>query len=171
MGTQFPFPKRGRAPFPIFGPCPLWPNGWMDLDGTWHGGGPWSTPQCARWGPSFPPQKGEQSRPQFSAHFYCGQAAGCIKVPLDMEVGFSTGDFVLDGDRVPLLKKGRSPLIFGPSPLWPNGCMDQDAAWYGGRRRPTRQCVRWGPSYPPLKVGAQLPIFGHCPLWPNGRMD
>jgi len=32
--------KGGRAPSPIFGPCPLWPNGWMDQDGTWHGGGP-----------------------------------------------------------------------------------------------------------------------------------
>jgi len=24
----------------IFGPYPLWPNGWMDRDGTWQGGGP-----------------------------------------------------------------------------------------------------------------------------------
>ena len=23
-------PKRGTALPPIFGPCPLWPNGWMD---------------------------------------------------------------------------------------------------------------------------------------------
>jgi len=21
---------------PIFDPCLLWPNGWMDQDGTWH---------------------------------------------------------------------------------------------------------------------------------------
>jgi len=33
--------------------------------------------------------------------------------------------------------------------------MDQHAAWYGGRRRPARHCVRWGPSFPPLK--------GHSP--------
>ena len=26
--------------------------------------------------------------------------------------------------------------------------MDQDATWYGGRPRPTRHCVRCGPSYP-----------------------
>jgi len=26
--------KGGRAPSPIFGPSPLWPNGWMDQDGT-----------------------------------------------------------------------------------------------------------------------------------------
>jgi len=36
-----PPPQIGdRAPCPIFGPCPLWPNGWMNQDGTWHGGGP-----------------------------------------------------------------------------------------------------------------------------------
>jgi len=36
-GTQLPLP-RGALP-PIFGPCLLWQNGWMDQDGTWHGGG------------------------------------------------------------------------------------------------------------------------------------
>ena len=46
-------PKRGWSP-PISGPCLLWPNGWMDQDGTWHGGGPRSRPHCARWGPSYP---------------------------------------------------------------------------------------------------------------------
>ena len=43
------------------------------------------------------------------------------------------------------------PPIFGPRLLWPNGCMDQDATWYGGRSRPTRHCVRCGPSYPQEK--------------------
>jgi len=32
--------------------------------------------------------------------------------------------------------------------LWPNGCMDQDAIWYGGRPRPRQHCVTWGPSSP-----------------------
>jgi len=26
--------KWGTAP-PLFGPCLLWPNGWMDQDATW----------------------------------------------------------------------------------------------------------------------------------------
>jgi len=57
-GNPAPPPKNGgRAPSPIFGPCLLWPNGWMDQDGTWHGGGPWSRPRCGRWGPSCPPRK------------------------------------------------------------------------------------------------------------------
>jgi len=38
--TTSPPQKGGGDPSPIFGPCPLWPNGWMDQDGTWHGGGP-----------------------------------------------------------------------------------------------------------------------------------
>ena len=46
--------------------------------------------------------------------------------------------------------KGHSsrPVIFGPYLLWPNSCMDQDATWYGGRPRPRRLCVRWGPRSP-----------------------
>jgi len=31
-----PSPKGGGAPPPVFRPCLLWPNGWMDQDGTWH---------------------------------------------------------------------------------------------------------------------------------------
>jgi len=27
--------------------------------------------------------------------------------------------------------------------LWPNGCMDQDETWHGGRPRPWPRCVRW----------------------------
>jgi len=50
--------KGGGVPLPIFGPCPLWPNCWMDQDGTWHGGRPWCRPHRARWRPSSPPQKG-----------------------------------------------------------------------------------------------------------------
>jgi len=51
-----------------------------------------------------------------------------IKMQLDTEVGFSPGHTVLDGDPVPL-PKGAQPPIFGTYLLWPNGWMDQDAAW------------------------------------------
>ena len=35
-GDPAPSPKGGTAPPPIFGPCLLWPNGWMhQLDTTW----------------------------------------------------------------------------------------------------------------------------------------
>jgi len=57
---------------------------------------------CVRWRPrSTFPIKGAEPPPQFSAHFYCGQTAARIKMPLGMEVGLSTGDFVLDGDTAP----------------------------------------------------------------------
>ena len=65
------------------------------------------------------------------AYFCCGQMAGCIKIPLGMDVGLSPGDFVLDGDPVPHPKKGAEPPIFGPCLLWPNGWMDEYATWYG----------------------------------------
>ena len=31
-----PTPQKGDRPPPIFGPCLLWPNGWMDQDTTWY---------------------------------------------------------------------------------------------------------------------------------------
>jgi len=29
-------PGKKGTPHPIFGPCLLWPNGWMDQDATWY---------------------------------------------------------------------------------------------------------------------------------------
>ena len=59
------------------------------------------------------PQKGAES-PKFSAHVYCGQPAGWIKMVLGMDVGLSPGDFVLDGDPFPLPKRGTEPPNFRP---------------------------------------------------------
>ena len=69
---------------------------------------------------------------------YCGQPVGWIKVNLGMQVGLDPGHTV---DPAPL-PKGAQPPIFGLYLLWPNGWMDQDATWYGGRPRPKRHCVR-----------------------------
>ena len=55
---------------------------------------------------------GQSPRHQFSAHFYCGQMAGCIKMPLGMDIGLSPGDFVLYEDPVPSPKWGVAPQIF-----------------------------------------------------------
>jgi len=38
--------------------------------------------------------------------------------------------------------------------------MDQDTTWYGGRPRPTRHCVRCGPSYP-QKKGTPTHVLAH----------
>jgi len=38
-GEPVPAPRQGADP-QIFGPCLLWPNGWMYHDATWYGGRP-----------------------------------------------------------------------------------------------------------------------------------
>jgi len=159
MGTQLPFPKRGRSPLPNFlanvhcGQT----AGWIKMALGMRVG--LSPRHIVLDGDTAPLPKSGRAAPNFRTIFiYCSETARCIKIPLGMEVGLSPGDFVLDGGPVPLPKNGWSPQIFGLRILWPNGCMDQDA-WYGGRRRPTRHCVRWEPSSPPLKGHSPPPNF------------
>jgi len=54
--------KGVGAPFPIFGPFLLRPNGWIHQDATWYGGRPHPRWLCVRWGPSPLPKK---ARPNF----------------------------------------------------------------------------------------------------------
>jgi len=77
-----------------------------------------------------------------------------------MEVGLGPVHIVLDGDTARLPKNGgRAPWpVFGPSLLWRNGWMRQDATWYGRRPQPRRLCVRWGHS-PLLQKGQNLAQF------------
>ena len=78
------------------------------------------------------------------------------------------------GTQPPTTKGAEPHPIFGPRLQWPNGCMDQDATWYGGRPWPTRHCVRRGPSYPRKRAHPPHPIFvtiDPCLLWPNGWMN
>jgi len=57
------------------------------------------------------PAKGGRA-PKFSAHVYCGQTAGWVKLGLGMAVGLSPCDIVLDGDPVPIPTKGAEPPNF-----------------------------------------------------------
>ena len=75
------------------------------------------------------------------------------------------------GTQLPSPKRGRAPQVFGPSLLWPNSWMHQDATWYGGRTRPTRHCVRCGPSYRRKRAHPPHPIFGPCLLWPQSPIS
>jgi len=64
-------PEKGHThPHPIFGPCLLWPNGWMDEDAT-----------CTEVdlghaivldGVPALRERGTAAPPLFSAHVYCG---------------------------------------------------------------------------------------------------
>jgi len=74
---------------------------------------------------------------------------------LDMEVVIGPGHIVL----ALFPKTGTAPPpIFGPSLLCPNGWIDQDATWYGGRPRPKRHCVRLGLSSP-IRKRRQSPLL------------
>jgi len=197
-GDPVPLPKMGAEP-PKFSADIYYgqTDGWIKMPlGTKVGLSP---DDSVLDGDPDPSPQGVEPPPQFLAHFYCGHTAGCIKMPLDMEVGLSPGDFVLDGGVAPQFSAhvycgqrtgwikmalgmevglgpvhivldgdpaptpkgaGRHP-IFGPRLLWPYGCMDQYATWYGGKPRPTRDCVRCGPSYPQKKGTPTPPNF-----WP-----
>jgi len=104
-------------------PCLLRPNGCMDQDATWYAGRPQLRRHCVRWGASSHSPLRAQS-PQFSAHFYCGHTAGCIKIPLGMKVGLSPGNFLVDGDPNAPPKRGGAPNF---RRMWSNGCI------YGSR--------------------------------------
>ena len=76
------------------------------------------------------------------------------------------------GTQLPSPKRGRSPIL-GPYLLWPNGCMEQDATWYGGKPQPRRPCISispgdfvldGGPSHLPTKRGGapQFSAYVYC---------
>jgi len=69
MGTQLPR-KKGHSLHPIFGPCLLLPNGWMDEDTTWYGSRPRPRPHCVRQ-VSSSPAKGAQQPPSFRPMSIC----------------------------------------------------------------------------------------------------
>jgi len=116
-GDPPPTPTGADQLHPIFGPRLLRPNGCMDQDATWHEGIPQPRRLCVRWDPAPPlTTKGLEPPPQFSAHFYCGQTAGCIKMPLGMEIA-SAHATVLDGDPDPYPKRGGAPPSFRPTSI------------------------------------------------------
>ena len=118
-------------------------------------------------------------------------------------IGLRPGHTVLDGDPARPTKRGTAAptfefygrslcvhIICGPCLLWPNGWMDEDVTWRGGRPRPRPRCAIWGPSSPssgkkaqpfnfwPMSVVANIvldanrapPPTGHSPLsFPNFR--
>jgi len=137
-------PQKGAEQPPIFRPTSA-----VDqrLDRPrWHLAWRWGSvkPHCTTRGPSSPSHNTGQ-RPQFSAHFYCGQTAGWIKMRLGMEVGLGPADFVLDGDPAPPSQKGAKPR---PS-IFAYIYRVQMAEWIkmtlGRKPRSRPHCARQGP--------------------------
>ena len=92
---------------------------------------------------------------------------------LGTEVGLSLHNIVFDVDpATPRKKDTPTPPNFGPCLLWPNGWMDEDAAWFGTE-------VDLGPGHivldgvPAPAKGAQQPpaLFGPCLLWPRSPIS
>jgi len=134
-----PLSQKGGTAAPTFRPMYCGQTtGWIKMPlGTEVGLG---AGDICYMGTQLPPQKKGHSSPQFSAHDCCGQTAGWVKLPLGMEVGLGPGHIVLDWDD-PAPPKGHSPSpIIGPCLLRPNGWMDQDATWQGGRPRQCTLC-------------------------------
>ena len=112
-------------------------------------------------GAPAPLQKGG-TVPLISAHVRCGQTAGWIKMPYGGRPP-PRRHCVRLGPSSPT--KGGTSSIFVPCLLWPNGWIDQDAIWYGGKPRPRPQL-----QDPPHGKGhSSPPLIGPCLLWPNGR--
>ena len=80
-GDLAPLPKGAQLPTTIFCPYLLRPIDCMDQDATRHRARPRPRQLCVRWG--LHPKRG--GAPKFSAHVYCGQMAGWIKMVLGME--------------------------------------------------------------------------------------
>jgi len=138
-GDPAHFPKRGLSP-EIFGPCLLWPNGWMDQYVTWDGGRPQPRRLCVRCGPSPAyPRTGRTPLPNFRPT--------CI---------------VLDGTQLlaPPKRGAASLPNFRLMSLWPNGWMHRDGTRHGGGPWSRPHCARWGRSSP-LKKGQSPPFSAH----------
>jgi len=111
--------ERGAAP-PQFSAHPrvLCPKGCMDQDFTWHGGRPRPRLHCVRWGPAPPPKKrAQQSLTDFSAHVYCDQTAGWIKMPLGTEVGLGHVHVVFYRTQPPSPQKSGTAALCSFRPM------------------------------------------------------
>ena len=98
-------------------------------------------------------------------------------MPLGMEIGLGLRDIVFDVDpATPRKRDTHSHPIFGPCLLWPNGWMDEDAAWYGsiyidlgsghivldGVPAPAKGAQHPSPSFRPMSIVATVAHLSYC---------
>jgi len=113
---------------------------------------------CISWGPT--PKVTQH--PHFSADVHNGQTAGWITMPLGMQVGFGSGDIVLDVDPAPPPKKVHSSPQFSAYM-----CCGQTA---GSIKVPLGMGVGLTPGYivldgdPAPQRGTVASIYGPCLL-------
>jgi len=113
---------------------------------------------CIGWAPSFP-QKGAKQLPRLSAHVYCGQRAGWIKMPLCTDVGLGPSHIVLDGDpAAPLPERGTATPHFSAD-VYCGKQLDASRCHLIRELASTHAtyCVRWGAVPPP--EGTAAPTF------------
>ena len=81
-----------------------------DQDATWYGVIGLGPGDIALDEDQAPPWKGaQQPPPHFSAHVYCGQTAGWIRIALATEVGLGPGDILTDRDPAHPHGNGHQP--------------------------------------------------------------
>jgi len=139
----------------------LWQNGYMDQDETWDAGRPRPWPRCVRWGGACSPSPKRGRAAQFSAHVYCGQTAGWIKMPRGREVGLSPSDIVLDGDPAPPPQKGSRapsfrPMYCGQTAEWTKVPLGMEVGL-----SPVHIVLDGDPAPPPPKGGGVAQFLAH----------
>jgi len=91
-------------------------------------------------------------------------------MPVGTEAGLGPGDTVLHGDPAPPTERDTAAPTFRPISIVAKR-LDRKplGSWYGGRPRPVRHCVTWGPQLPPTERGTAAPLtFRPTVLW-HGR--
>jgi len=169
MRTQLPSHKG--AEFPNFRPISVVVN-WLDGSKchlVWRCM-PWPKRHCVRWGPSSPFPKGGIV-PQFPAHIYYGQTAGCIKMPLGMGVGLGPGHIVYADPSPP--KRGHSPqfsanVYCGHTAVWIKmplgtkiGLGPCHIVLDGNPAPPSERCTA-APSFWPMSIVATVAHLSYC---------
>jgi len=102
------------------------------------------------------PKKGAQPFLQFSAHVYCDQTAGLIKMKLGMQIGLGPSHTVLDEDPATPLRKMHSPQFLA------HICCGEMAGWIKiqiGREvslSPSDIVLDGDPAPPPQKKGSRV---------------
>jgi len=134
----------------------------MDRDATWYGCRPRPTRHCVIWGPSSSPLKGH-------SYSIFGQRLDGLRCHLVWREASAQATLCSMGTQLPPEKRAQPPHpIFRLCLLWPNGWMDEDAAWYGSRPRPRPHCIRRGPSSP-RKGHSSPPLFSAHVYCGHGR--